>query len=84
MGEQLIGVVDHWFGNIGVAAFEVKGGEIAVGDTIHFAGSTTDFTQTVGSIQIEHDSVEKAGSGDQIGIKVDERVRVGDSVYRVS
>ncbi|MBU4178351.1 MAG: translation elongation factor-like protein, partial [Actinobacteria bacterium] len=69
MPEQEIGRVSHYFNHINVAALELTG-ELAVGDTIHIKGHTSDFTEIVDSMQIEHDSVEKAGPGDSVGIKV--------------
>ncbi|MCI0426274.1 MAG: translation elongation factor-like protein [Actinobacteria bacterium] len=81
MSESLVGVVDHWFGALGVAGVEVTGPAIKVGDTLHFSGNTTDFTQEVGSMQLEHEPVTEAHAGDRIGIKVVDRVRNGDSVF---
>jgi translation elongation factor EF-1alpha len=81
MAEQLVGSVTHWYGEIEVAGVEVTD-TIEVGDTLHFTGHTTDFTHEVTSMQIEHDDVETAGPGDSIGIKVPNRVRVGDEVYK--
>ena len=84
MGEELIGVVDHWFGQINVAGVEVTTGQLSVGDTIRFIGHTTDFTETIDSMQLDHESVLNANPGDKVGVKVKDRVRVGDSVYRVT
>ena len=84
MGEELIGVVDHWFGKIMVAGVEITGRQLSVGDTVRFAGSTTDLTETIDSMQIEHEAVLNADTGDQVGIKVSDRVRAGDSVYRIT
>ena len=83
MGEELIGVVEHYFGRPQVAAFELTG-DLAVGDTIHIVGATSDFTQKVKSIEIEHEAVESASAGDNIGIQVGERARVHDQVFRVT
>jgi translation elongation factor EF-1alpha len=80
--EQQVGRVTHYFGKIGVAAVELED-ELNVGDTIHFKGHTSDWTQEVESIQIEHEMVEKAGPGDEIGIKVKEHAREHDIVYKV-
>jgi putative protease len=82
MAEQKIGRVTHYFGHIQVAAIELEG-ELKVGDTIHVKGHTSDFTQPVDSMQIEHESVESAGKGDSIGIKVVEHAREHDDVYKV-
>ncbi len=84
MAEEKIGVVTHYFGKIGVAAIEITVGELHVGDTIHVKGHTSDFTQTVDSIQVEHDAVESARAGDAIGIKVTEQAREHDEVFKVT
>jgi putative protease len=55
-----------------------------VGDRIHIKGHTTDLQQVLESMQIEHQSVQEAGPGDSVGIRVQDRCRSGDSVYRVS
>jgi translation elongation factor EF-1alpha len=80
--EKQVGRVTHYFGKIGVAAVELED-ELKAGDTIHFKGHTSDWTQDVESIQIEHETVEKAGPGDEIGIKVKEHAREHDIVYKV-
>lgn len=78
--EKVLGMVDHFFGKISVAAIKVKA-PIKVGDAIHIKGHTTDFTQKVESMQIEHENVTKAKKGDDIGVKVKEHVREHDIVY---
>jgi putative protease len=83
MAEQRIGVVTHFFDKIHVAAVRVTDGEMKVGDTIHIKGHTTDVTQTIDSIQVEHASVPTARPGDEVGIKVAEIVREHDAVYKV-
>lgn len=83
MEEKEIGKVTHYFGNIKVAAIEITAGGMAVGDRIRIKGATSDFTQTVGSMQIEHESVESAEPGDTVGIKVEEHARANDKVYKV-
>ncbi|MGC9049160.1 MAG: hypothetical protein ACP5IX_03005 [Patescibacteria group bacterium] len=80
--EKQIGKITHYFGKIGVAVLELSD-ELKVGDTIHIVGGERDFTQTVGSMQIEHQNVESAGSGEAIGLKVDQPVKEGDTVYKV-
>ncbi|HIE10812.1 MAG TPA: hypothetical protein EYP62_04305 [Kiritimatiellae bacterium] len=82
MAEMEIGRVTHYFGKIGVAAIELSDA-LAVGDTIHVKGHTTDFTTTVESMQIEHQSVQSAGKGDVVGIKVPDHAREHDRVYKV-
>ncbi len=54
-----------------------------MGDVLHFRGATTDFEQTIESMEIDHAPVEAAEPGDEVAIKVKERVREGDEVYRV-
>lgn len=58
------------------------GGTLKVGDKVRFKGATTNFEQVVESMQIEGQNVEQAGPGDEIGLKVKERVRGGDRVYK--
>lgn len=84
MSEDRIGVVDHWYGGISVAGVTVTGGKLSVGDDIRFSGHTTDFVTKIGSMQKDHESVLDAFEGDQVGIKVPERVRVGDEVFLVT
>jgi len=81
-GERIIGKITHYFGKIGVGIIELTD-TFKVGDTIHIMGATANFTQTVGSMQIEHDQVQEAGAGQVVGIKVDQRVHEGDEVFLV-
>lgn len=83
MAEELIGAVTHYFGKAQVAGIKITDGELKVGDTIHIVGHTSDFTQTVDSMQIDRVPVETAKVGDEIGIKVAEHAREHDKVYRV-
>jgi len=83
MKEIEVGRVADYFAHIGVVAIEVSGEGIKVGDTLHFLGHTTDFTQKITSIQVEHQSVEEAPAGSNVGIKVKERVRSHDQVLKV-
>jgi len=80
--KKLVGKVSHYFTKIGVAVIEVTG-ELSVGDEILIEGASTNFKQKVESMQIEHKNIEKAKAGDSIGMKVKDRVREGDSVYKV-
>jgi len=80
-GEK-IGIVSHIFGQIGVAVIDLEG-ILKVGDKIRFVGATTDFEQEVNSIQIDKEPVNEAGKGKSIGMKVSEKVRVGDEVYKL-
>jgi translation elongation factor EF-1alpha len=83
MPEQQIGRITHYFNKIGVAAIELSA-EMTVGDTIHIKGHTSDWTQNVDSMQVEHDSVEKAGPGDSVGIKVEGHAHEHDAVFKVT
>lgn len=83
MEEELVGKVSNFFVKISVAAINVTGGVIKVGDILHFKGQTTDFQDTVASMQVEKHSIDEARPGDEIGIKVKERVREHDLVYKV-
>jgi len=79
-GEKVLGVAEHFFGNISVAAIKLKA-PLKAEDFIHIKGHTTDFVQKIESMQINHQNVLKAKKGDDIGIKVREKVRTGDIVY---
>ena len=83
MKENYIGSISNYFSNISVAAFEIESGKLSVGDTIHIKGHTTDITETIASIQMEHDVIETAKKGDDIGIKVAQKVRGGDKVFLI-
>ncbi len=82
--EELIevGRVTHFYPKISVAIVELKA-PLNIGDKILIRGATTNFEQTVESMQIEHKNIEKAEAGQIIGLKVKERVRENDKVYRI-
>ena len=82
--EELIevGRVTHFYPKISVAIVELKA-PLNIGDRILIRGATTNFEQTVESMQIEHKNIEKAEAGQIIGLKVKERVRDNDKVYRI-
>jgi selenocysteine-specific translation elongation factor len=83
MPEVVIGKVNDFFARPVVAGIELMAA-VKVGDTIHITGHTTDLTLTVDSMQIDNANVDQAKAGDNIGIKVTERVRRGDTVYKVT
>ena len=83
MEEKKVGEVIKFFGKINVAAIRLSEGVMKVGDKIHVVGHATDVTQTVDSMQIENKGVQEAGPGADIGIKVKERMREHDIVYKV-
>jgi putative protease len=76
-----IGRITHFFTKISVAVIELTE-PLSVGDTIVFKGPTTDFEQVVESMQIEHENVQSAKAGQSIGLKVAQRVRENDMVYK--
>jgi putative protease len=80
--KKLVGKVSHYYPKIGVAVVEVLD-EIKVGDRISIEGATTNFEQTVESMEIEHKKIEVAKPGDSIGLKVIDRVREKDNVYKI-
>ena len=84
MGEEVIGKVMDYFGKIGVAGIQVTAGSLNVGETIRIKGHTTDLTQVVESLQLEHQGVQRADPGQTVGIRVTERVRKGDSVLKIT
>jgi putative protease len=81
-GEVRVGVVTHYYGHLSVAAVKLEV-VLAVGQTIRILGHTSDFRQRVDSIQIEHESVQEAIGGDEVGLKVTQHAREHDVVYRV-
>ena len=83
MAEEKIGEVVKFFAKPGVAAIKVTNGEVKIGDTIKITGHTTDITNILESMEIENQKVEKAVAGDYIGLKVSDRVRPGDEVFKV-
>lgn len=83
MKEIKVGTVTHYFTKIQVAAIKITENELKKGEEIHIKGHTTDFYQKVESMQKEHQDIESAFPGDEIGIKVNEHVREGDIVYKV-
>lgn len=80
--ELEVGKVTHFFSKINVAVVELSA-TLTVGNKIAIKGPTTDFEQSIESMQIEHVNVQKAEKGQSIGLKVKERVREKDTVYKV-
>ena len=83
MAEEIIGSVTHFFKGPSVAVVKMTEGEIAVGEEIHFVGHTTDFTERVTSMEVDHKKVERAGVGAEIAIQVVDRARPHDQVFKV-
>lgn len=82
MEKKEIGKISHFFGKISVAAIRLSD-VMRVGDKISIEGAHTNFEQNVESIQIEHQSITEAKAGEEVGIKVREKVREGDTVYKI-
>jgi selenocysteine-specific translation elongation factor len=83
MTEEIIGKVSDFFARPVVAGIELTA-SLNVGDKIKIKGHTTDLETTIGSMQIKNVNVTSAKAGDSIGIKVPDRVRKGDSVYKIT
>jgi putative protease len=82
MQEKEIGVITHYFGKISVGIIQLSD-FLKVGDTIHIKGTHDDITQTVESMQIEHQPVQEAKKGDLVGVKVIQKVHPNDKVYKI-
>lgn len=83
MPEEEVGVIVKFFAKPGVAAVKATG-TIQVGDRLRYHGATTDFVEEVASMEVDNQPVEKAEQGDLVGIKVKDRVRENDTVFRVT
>lgn len=83
MAEEKIGEVVKFFSKPSVAAIKITEGELKVGDTIKITGHTTDMTSVIESMEADNQQIVKAVAGDFIGVKVSDRVRPGDEIYRV-
>tara|TARA_Y100000310_G_scaffold56843_1_gene52135 strand:- start:1585 stop:1833 length:249 start_codon:yes stop_codon:yes gene_type:complete len=82
MAEKQIGVVSNYFEHVKVAAIKLAG-PLKKGDSIEIKGGEVDFKQKIASMQIHHEKVDKAKKGDEIGIKVNHKVRKGYKVYKI-
>lgn len=83
MDEVIVGKVTHYFPQVQVAAVELSADELRRGDTIRVLGATSNFTQVIDSMEINHTPVETVKPGDEVAIQVTERARVGDLVFRI-
>jgi len=83
MPEEEVGVIVKFFAKPSVAAIEITKGTIKKGDILKYKGHTSDFTEEVKSMQIDNQPVDEAKVGDMIGVKIEERVREKDIVYKV-
>ncbi|HLO14488.1 MAG TPA: EF-Tu/IF-2/RF-3 family GTPase [Anaerolineales bacterium] len=83
MSGTQIGEITHYFDHLNVAALTLTQ-SLRVGDTVHILGHSTDFQQKVTSLQIEHQSVDEAKPGDDVGMKVIQRVHPHDKVFKLT
>ncbi|OGW85467.1 MAG: translation elongation factor-like protein [Omnitrophica bacterium RIFCSPLOWO2_01_FULL_45_10] len=83
MEEKEVGTVTHYFGRVNVGIIQLAD-LLKVGDNIHVKGHTTDFSQGIDSMQIEHVVVTEAKAGDAVGIKLSQKVHPNDRVYKVT
>ena len=83
MQEREIGVISHYYNHLSVGIIELTA-PLRTGDTVHIKGAHDDFTQTVDSIEVEHEKVKSAEEGDSVGIRVFEKVHPHDKVFLVS
>jgi translation initiation factor IF-2 len=84
MPEQLIGTVVHFYKGPSVAIVRVTDGELAVGDQVRFHGHTTDFTEQIASMELNHQKVQRAATGQEVAIQVTDRARQHDQVLKVT
>lgn len=82
MQEKEIGNITHYYGHLNVGIIQLTD-TLKIGESIHIKGHSSDFTQPIDSLQIEHASVPEAKLGDMVGIKVVQKVHPGDKVFKV-
>jgi len=82
MADTKIGQINHFYTNIGVGIIKLTK-KLKVGQTVRFMGATTDFEQEISEMQVNHENISEAKAGQEIGIKVKDKVRDGDEVYLV-
>jgi hypothetical protein len=81
--EEAIGTVTHYYSHLGVTIVQINKGTLKMGDTVHFKGHTTDFSQTIESLEYEHQHIDQASAGQSVGLKVKDHTREHDIVYLV-
>ena len=79
--EEEIGQIDHYYGHAHIAGIHLMKGKLKMGDRLHIKGHTTDFEETVTSMQIDHMEVREATPGAHVGIPVHDKVREHDRVF---
>jgi putative protease len=80
MAEKKIGTITHFFDKISVGIIKLDG-DLKIGDKVKFQGATTSFEQEITEMQLEHEKIESAKKGQEVGIKTNEKVREGNSVF---
>lgn len=80
--EKLIGEITHYFGHIGVGIILLND-ELRVGDKIRIKGVSSEFEQTVDSMQVDHKEITMAKAGDEVGLKMGQKVRDGEQVFKI-
>lgn len=78
-----VGVVTHYYTNIGVGIIKTDE-EIKIGDKVQFKGKTTNFKQQISEMQFDHQSIQSAKKDQEVGIKVEQKVREGDELFLVA
>lgn len=80
MADKKIGTITHFFDKISVGIIKLDG-KLKVGEKVRIQGVTTNFEQEISEIQLEHASIPEGKKGQEVGVKVNEKVREGDTVY---
>jgi putative protease len=83
MTDTKIGEIIHYYDKIGVAVIKVLS-PLKTGDRVKISGHDKEFEQTIVSMQVEHQNIDKAKKGDDVGVKLDQPARDGDEVYKVA
>ena len=82
MAQKAIGKVTHYYDQLSVAVVQLgEGTSLKKGDSVQFKGNNTDFTQVVGSLQLDHADVDSVKAGDDFGLRVEQKVHEGDQVF---
>ena len=79
--DNLIGKVVHYYDKLGVAIIDLTKGGLKVGDQVKFKHGEEEFTQTIDSLQVDHQDVDSVKKGDSFGVKTDKPTKVGTEVY---
>jgi hypothetical protein len=82
-GEERVGIVTHYYNHLMVAIVKLESGSIGLGDVVHVKGHTSDFTQTIDSLEVEHVHVNAVNPGQSFGLRVKDHAREHDVVFKV-